>query len=233
MDSNNQIQSLKSQIENMKLQIDNIEMQNNNRNMMNSMTIDSQIGELLLNLCIQMLNIGIQSFNTGKNMTTNTNKYYDHLRELSNQINSILSSYDMQQQMEMQQQMMQQQMMQQQMMQQMQLMQQMQMIEQNQMMQPMQMPQNLGNNQEKKNKIKIIFENNLKGKKIYEVYKGTKLSYLFELYIKKIYGITHKNIKFLYNGLTLEKNDQRKIEDVFIMEDNQIINVIEKINNFL
>ena len=56
MDTNIQIQSLKSQIDNMKLQINNIELQNNNMNMMMGDTINDQ----LLNLSIQMFNAGIQ-----------------------------------------------------------------------------------------------------------------------------------------------------------------------------
>ena len=51
MDSNIQIQTLKSQIENMKLQIDNISIQNNNMFMMNA-----PIGGQLINLSMQMLN---------------------------------------------------------------------------------------------------------------------------------------------------------------------------------
>ena len=55
MDTNIQIQSLKSQIDNMKLQINNIELQNNNMNMMMGDTINDQ----LLNLSIQMFKAGI------------------------------------------------------------------------------------------------------------------------------------------------------------------------------
>ena len=43
MDTNIQIQSLKSQIDNMKLQINNIELQNNNMNMMMGDTINDQL----------------------------------------------------------------------------------------------------------------------------------------------------------------------------------------------
>ena len=51
MDSNIQIQIIKSQIENMKFQIDNIELKNKNK--MNSMMDDDPIGEqLLTNLSI-------------------------------------------------------------------------------------------------------------------------------------------------------------------------------------
>ena len=96
MDANIQIESLKSQIENMKLQIDNIEMQsNNNMFMMNNASIVEQI----LNLSIQMFNAGIHAFNTGKNIPTmiNIQKFYDQLRNVSEQINLIINANNMQQ----------------------------------------------------------------------------------------------------------------------------------------
>ena len=100
MDSNIQIETLKSQIENMKLQIDNISMQNNNMFMMNA-----PIGGQLINLSMQMLNTGIQTFNIGKTMMMNMNmdNYYEQLKKVSEQINSMIIEYDMQQQMMMQQ----------------------------------------------------------------------------------------------------------------------------------
>lgn len=60
MDSNIQIQTLKSQIENLKLQIDNIEMQNNQKNTTILSNYENQIGEQLLNLSIQMFNAGFK-----------------------------------------------------------------------------------------------------------------------------------------------------------------------------
>ena len=117
MDTNIQIQSIKSQIENIKLQIDNIEMQSNNMLMMNNNSINEQI----LNLSIQMFNAGIQAFNTGKNMNLmmNMQTFYNKLKKISEQINSIISEHDNMNQMQlMQQQMMMQQMQQQMMMQQ-------------------------------------------------------------------------------------------------------------------
>ena len=101
MDSNIQIETLKSQIENMKLQIDNISMQNNNMFMMNA-----PIGGQLINLSMQMLNTGIQAFNIGKSIMLNMNmdNYYEQLKKVSEQINTMLNEYNMQQQMMMQQQ---------------------------------------------------------------------------------------------------------------------------------
>ena len=95
MDSNIQIQTLKSQIENMKLQIDNISMQNNNMFMMNA-----PIGGQLINLSMQMLNTGIQTFNIGKTMMMNMNmdNYYEQLKKVSEQINTMLNDDNMQRQ---------------------------------------------------------------------------------------------------------------------------------------
>ena len=94
MDTNIQIQSIKSQIENIKLQIDNIEMQSNNMLMMNNNSINEQI----LNLSIQMFNAGIQAFNTGKNMNMmmNLQNFYNQMKTISEQLNLILKENSMQ-----------------------------------------------------------------------------------------------------------------------------------------
>ena len=86
MDTDFQIQSLKSQIESMKLQIGNIEIQNK------SMMMSNLIGEQLFNLSIQLFNVGIQAFKIGKNIYKNANKelFYKQLGGISNQINSII-----------------------------------------------------------------------------------------------------------------------------------------------
>ena len=93
MDSNIQIQNLKSNIANMKLQIDTIEMQNNNMLMMNN-----PIGGQLINLSIQMMNTGIQTFNYGKNMmmmNMNSMEYfYEELKKVSEQINLVINEYN-------------------------------------------------------------------------------------------------------------------------------------------
>ena len=92
-----QIQSLKSQLENMKLQMDNIEIQNK------SLMMSNPIGEQLFNLSIQLINIGIQAFNIGKNMykIKDTDRFYDHLRKISDQINSLISEKEEEKQQEM------------------------------------------------------------------------------------------------------------------------------------
>jgi len=103
MDIKTQIQLINTQIINIKLGIDSLDMQTNNMLMMNY----NQIGEQLLNLSIQILNTGIQTFNIGKNISMNYNIYFEKLKLISEQINSLINENNMIQQ----QQMMQQQMM--------------------------------------------------------------------------------------------------------------------------
>ena len=52
MDINLQIQGIKTELDNMKLLLESIEMQNNN--IMNQMMMNNLIGDLILNLSIQM-----------------------------------------------------------------------------------------------------------------------------------------------------------------------------------
>ena len=123
MDTNFQIQSLKTQIMNFNSQIDNIISQNNNFIIMN----DNKMGDQLLNLSVQMINTGIQAFNIAKNIVINNFNYFEQLKSISQQINSLINENDIniqQQTMQQQQMMIQQQMMMQQ--------QQMMMMQQNQ-----------------------------------------------------------------------------------------------------
>ena len=92
----------------MNLRIENIEMQNNN--MINS------TGDQLLMLSFDMFNNGIKTYNLGKKLTMNFDKYFEQIKNISNQINNLINSYYLEKQLKMaQQQMAQQQMMQQQM----------------------------------------------------------------------------------------------------------------------
>ena len=103
MDTTFQIQEIKSQIINMNLRIENIEMQNNN--MINS------TGKQLLMLSFDMFNNGIKTYNLGKKLTMNFDKYFEHIKNISNQINNLINSYYLEKQLKMaQQQMMKQQM---------------------------------------------------------------------------------------------------------------------------
>ena len=97
MDYTFQIQSIKSQLESMNLQMDNIEIQNK------SMEMSNPTGEQLFNLSMQLINIGIQSFNLGKNMykVKDTDRFYNQLKKLTDQINSLINEKEEEKQQEM------------------------------------------------------------------------------------------------------------------------------------
>ncbi len=97
MDYTFQIQSIKSQLESMKLQMDNIEIQNK------SIEMSNPIGEQLFNLSMQLINIGIQAFNLGKNMykVKDTDRFYNQLKKLSDQINALINEKEEEKQQEM------------------------------------------------------------------------------------------------------------------------------------
>ena len=97
MDYTFQIQSIKSQLESMNLQMDNIEIQNK------SMEMSNPTGEQLFNLSMQLINIGIQSFNLGKNMykAKDTDRFYNQLKKLTDQINSLINEKEEEKQQEM------------------------------------------------------------------------------------------------------------------------------------
>ena len=206
MDTNIQIQALKSQIENIKLQIDNIEMQSNNMLMMNNNSINEQI----LNLSIQMFNAGIQAFNTGKNMNImmNMQTFYDKLKKISEQINSIIIEYDNMNQMQlMQQQMMMQQMQQQIMMQQ-------QIEAQQQLMQP-----------HIKEKYNVTFKTTKGKKDNLAVDYDMTVEELLNRYINNYYGPVNGKLVFLYNAKQIKMNEKRTIKDFFICNNHPIITV--------
>ena len=199
MDSNIQIQTLKSQIEYMKLQIDNISMQNNNMFMMNA-----PIGGQLINLSMQMLNTGIQTFNIGKTMMMNMNmdNYYEQLKKVSEQINSMINEYDMQQQ---------------------------QMIMQQQMMmqQAMMMQQQM-NNESQIEKINITFKN-IRGMRTVIIAKyGTQVKDVLKQYIEKNYGFqNNKKLIFVYNAKRINENEVEVVEEYFSIYPNPTITVNE------
>ena len=206
MDTNIQIQSIKSQIENIKLQIDNIEMQSNNMLMMNNNSISEQI----LNISIQMLNAGIQAFNTGKNMNLmmNMQTFYNKLKKISEQINSIIIEYDNMNQMQLMQQQMMMQQMQQQMMMQQQIPAQQQIIH---------------------SKYNVTF-NAVTGKKHFLIvdYDITVEELLIK-YINKYHEYYEpfkvKGLVFLFNASRIKENEQKTVEDYFKPIVNPIITV--------
>ena len=196
MNTSIQIEALKSQIENMKLQIGNIQMQNNNMLMMNN-----QVVEQLFNLSIQLFNTGIQSFNIAKNMIMimDANKFYEQLRKISEQINSIINENDLN---NMQQQMMQQQMMQQQMIN----------------------KQNI--NEQDGPKMNITFDNG-RIKITITVTYGTTIEELLNKYLKRINSFHNEKIIFLYNAEKINRNEQKKVEAYFALNLSPKITVLD------
>ena len=186
MDIGLQIQGIKTFIDNMKLQIENIEMQNNNA--MNPL-IMNKIGDQLLNLSIQMLSNGIQYFNNFKYLSMNINQYSEKLRLISQQINNILSSQQMNQ------------MKQQQMLAQQQMM-------QPQMMEPLQM--HLNDNMKKFN---CFFEDAI-GRKTNIVVDGEiTVKELIDKYMNRVYGYEKNDLGFLAGPNTINRNSQTKIRE--------------------
>ena len=164
-------------------------------------------------------------------MLMNQEKYYEKLKKISENIKKIIYDFDQKKQMRMSQnQMMQQQMMQQQLMQQQQMKQQMrqqQMMQQQMMQQQMMRQQQMMQMMEQMNSKKFIFKNSNGRETSLSVQIGTTVEELFNKYINEVYGITSKNITFLYNAQIIKRNDQRAIEDAFDNTSSITITVIE------
>ena len=202
MDTDIQIQAIKSQIEYMHLQIDNIQNQNNimDMNMMNN-----QIGEQLFNLSFQLLNTGMQAFNTGKKIidVVNADKFYEKLKYISEQIN-LITIQNLVDKMKHQQQMNKQ------------------MIMNPQMDHYYQMMNSHFDNRPVKN---IRFDDNYGLKIIIRAKYGTKVEEVLKEYIKRISGY-NKKLAFLYNGSEIKWNEQSVVEN-FFKNDNHTIQVLE------
>ena len=191
MDTNIQIQSLKSQIDSMKLQINNIEIQNNN--MINS------IGDQLLILSIQMFTSGIKTFNTGKKLKMSYDKYIEQIKNISEQITNLINSYNLEKQQQMmQQQMMQQQMMQQQMMQQ-------------QMMQQQMMQQQLDNWK----KVNVCFRDDRGRFTTLAIETDVTIKSLLDKYMEKVSEYENSRRRFIFNATKIKRYDNTKIKDYF------------------
>ena len=203
MDTDIQIQAIKSQIEYMHLQIDNIQNQNNimDMNMMNN-----QIGEQLFNLSFQLLNTGMQAFNTGKKIidVVNADKFYEKLKYISEQIN-LITIQNLTDKMKHQQQMNKQ------------------MIMNPQMDHYYQMMNSHFDNRPVKN---IRFDDNNGLKIIIRAKYGTKVEEVLKEYKEKISG-NDKKFVFLYNALQIKENERRVVEDFFRFGDPSKIQVIQ------
>ena len=118
-------------------------------------------------------------------------KFYEQLKNISEQINIILNANFMesiQQQMTIQQQIMPQQ-------------------------QQMIMQQKIKNKKEQY--INIGFDNCRKQYVNLAVKYGTTIEELLNKYINEVYGITNKKLNFIFNAKRVERNDQNKVEQFF------------------
>ena len=193
-----QIQSIKSQIDNMKMQISYIEMKYDNMNMQFQ-------GEQLINLGIKMLNTGLNSFNLGMSRAmTSLDGYFTQMKNISQQIINLININEN---------MLQPKMMQQQFMQ-----------------FPIMNQLNMQNPNEKFEQKKMNITLEVKGGgsslTINSVFNyGTKIKEVIENFSQRI-GKSKYNYSFLFNGITLDYNDERKIEDVLF--DCVVLTAIEK-----
>ena len=136
-------------------------------------------------------------------------KYYEPLKNISKQINSIINDME---------QMIQNQIMQQQMMMQQQQMMQHQQIEaQKQLM-------NQFNNNFKK--INVIFKSSTRKSIHISVKYGTTVKELFDEYMKRVFGFPKENIIFLYDALTINRYEITTVEK-FFKSDFENVEVIE------
>ena len=195
MDLDLHIEGVKSQLDSMKLLIENIEMQKNA--VMNPMMVNP-IEDQLLNLSIQMIHYGIQTFNIFIKRTMNIYNFHEKLKKISEQINNIL--YSTSHQMIMQQPIMMnhkmdfQQMMQQQMMQKM-----------NQ--QPIPMEVNISTQ-----KLNVIFVYMGKSSNII-VDETISVKELIDKYMIENFGYENNNLRFLFNGIIINRYNMINIKE--------------------
>ena len=191
MDTYLQIQGIKLQLDNAKSQLESIEKQNNN--VMNNM-MNNPIGDQLLNLSIQILNTGIQTFHAGKNISIDSNKFYKQLKKISEQINLMTNSHDMGKM---------QQMMQQQIMNhQFQMMKNNQILKQQPMI-PMMNP----------SRINAIFKDGRGNIVTITVDEKMTIKQLLDKYMDKVFGYENNDIFFTINGKIIERNNPKYIKE--------------------
>ncbi len=162
---------------------------------------NDQIGEQLINLSIQILNTGIQTFNIGKNIFINYNKYIDQLKLISQQINILINENNN-------------------MIQQQQMMQQQMMIPPPMMMQPILNEQN-NNFGKEPERYSVIFKPLFDSLLIINIlaYEGMSIKELLDKYINSIKGKLKENeinkLKFSSNvfgvGILNREDDKRKV----------------------
>ena len=178
------------QIQSIKSQIDNMKMQISYIEMQyDNMNMQFQ-GEQLINLGIKMLNTGLNSFNLGMSRAmTSLDGYFTQMKNISQQIINLININEN---------MLQPKMMQQQFMQ-----------------FPIMNQLNMQNPNEKFEQKKMNISLGLRnGTRLNSVFNyGTKIKEVIENFSQRI-GKSKYNYTFLFNGNTLDYNDERKIEDV-------------------
>ena len=188
-----QIQQIKYQLNEIKLQIESIEMQNNNQIMMMN-----NIGDQLLNLSMKIFNAGIQTFKTGKDLCLNSSIFFNQLQNISDQINLLINSHNLEENQQMM-------MIQQQMM----MMQQFPIIQQN----PVIMPQNINQPIINKEKINVVFKFNMG--KAFNIVSDTDITMekLFDKYMERAFGYEKKDIVFICNAYKIQRNEKKIIKE--------------------
>ena len=173
------------QIQSIKSQIDNMKLQITNIEMQyNNMNMQFQ-GEQLINLGIQMLNTGLNSFNLGMSKAmTSLDGYFTQMKNISQQIINLININEN---------MLQPKMMQQQFMQ-----------------FPIMNQLNMQNPNEKFEQKKMNISLGLRnGTRLNSVFNyGTKIKEVIENFSQRI-GKSKYNYSFLFNGNTLDYNDER------------------------
>ena len=189
------------QIQSIKSQIDNMKMQISNIEMQyDNMNMQFQ-GEQLINLGIKMLNTGLNSFNLGLGKAmTSLDGYFTQMKNISQQIINLININEN---------MLQPKMMQQQFMQ-----------------FPIMNQLNMQNPNEKFEQKKMNISLEGISRKINSIFNyGTKIKEVIENFSQRI-GKSKYNYSFLFNGYTLDYNDERKIEDVLF--DCVVLKAVEK-----
>ena len=178
------------QIQSIKSQIDNMKMQISYIEMQyDNMNMQFQ-GEQLINLGIKMLNTGLNSFNLGMSRAmTSLDGYFTQMKNISQQIINLININEN---------MLQPKMMQQQFM-------------QFPIMNQLNMPNFHEKFEQKKINISLEVRNGTRLNSVFNY--GTKIKEVIENFSQRI-GKSKYNYSFLFNGNTLDYNDERKIEDV-------------------
>ena len=102
-----------------------------------------------------------------------------------------------------------------------------QIINEKDIQQQMMMQQQKNEPQRDNNEIKFInvtFQGGKPRNGIVVAKCGTTIEELLDKYIQKYYGNTNPKLNFVFNGISLMRNDKRKIENVFYYDEGFVMN---------